>query len=590
MGSEMCIRDSSFADIGSDVVVVIDGNDGNGTASYQAPNGNTVTDQFVNFENIVGTNEEANPGTSDTLDFSNITADDLASSEDLDVGSDLSDQGDSELGFASVQVEFAFVEEVEPEPSDTIDGVIIDLDVNSSGAAGTPSQSGGFLDALPAAVAVDGVVPEENIIAELDDFENVIGSDFNDCLFGNNEVNILEGGDGDDLIHGFAGDDFLSGGEGTDTVLFSAAPQGVDVDLNDQASEDDFQNFATGAAAASIFAATGGAGNNVLAGFENVTGSQNDDEITGDDNNNVINGNGGSDLLTGGAGDDTFTGSTEQLEGDTISDFLINDQIIVLGQNFETEDISFDEATNVLSVDTDGDGTADLNINITNDDPDDGIFLAIEDGNNTIITFENDFAAEFQLQEGVALDPAQINGIVNQSLLDGDGDVTFDVGILDLGFASFNNTLGVYEIDPDGNIVDTQILVNNTNAAIGTSVTVENVEAGNTLGLFIIQNGADFADGLSMVDLDNLSFVDANGDPATVTSGPATLAVNGVATTQTVFHSFDPSLNPDGAEHVISGVDAQGTITVGFEDLTGLGDSDFQDVGFTIDVNEQLLG
>jgi len=77
-------------------------------------------------------------------------------------------------------------------------------------------------------------------------------------------------------VHGFAGDDFLDGGEGTDTALFSAAPAGVTVDLNNQVDD----VTADGAP----FAATGGAGNNVLAGFENVTGSQSDDTIIGDAN------------------------------------------------------------------------------------------------------------------------------------------------------------------------------------------------------------------------------------------------------------------------------------------------------------------
>ena len=156
----------------------------------------------------------------------------------------------------------------------------------------------------------------------------MIGTDFNDGLFGNNEVNTIEAGAGDDLVHGFAGDDFLSGGEGTDTVLFSAAPAGVVVDLNDQV--DDVTADGAG------FAATGGAGNNVLSGFENVTGSQSDDSITGDENDNVLNGNGGDDVLTGGLGNDTLIG----------------------GAGFDTADFSdIDVPVNVV-LDAQGNGTA----------------------------------------------------------------------------------------------------------------------------------------------------------------------------------------------------------------------------------------
>jgi len=190
-------------------------------------------------------------------------------------------------------------------------GIIVDLDVNSAGANGTPSQDGAILNVPPAAGGVQ--------IGDLSvtDIENVIGSDFNDGLFGNNEVNVLIGGAGNDIIHGFAGNDFLSGGAGTDTVLFSAAPAGVVVDLSAQISDEDFTagNLGTG------FAATGGAGSNVLAGFENVVGSQSADDITGDDNNNLLNGNGGADTLSGGAGDDTLVSDAQDvLDGGTGND------------------------------------------------------------------------------------------------------------------------------------------------------------------------------------------------------------------------------------------------------------------------------
>ena len=189
-------------------------------------------------------------------------------------------------------------------------GVIVDLDVFTAG--GTPTngntvagldgstQFGAILDAPPAA----GGAPVNGI--NLIDIENVIGSDFNDGLFGNNEVNVLEGGLGDDTIHGFAGNDFLSGGEGdSDTVLFAAAPAGVIVDLNDQVSSEEFAAIVAGELDP-VIAASGGAGENVLEGFENVTGSQSDDEITGDGNDNTLIGLGGNDTLLGGAGDDTF--------------------------------------------------------------------------------------------------------------------------------------------------------------------------------------------------------------------------------------------------------------------------------------------
>ena len=50
-----------------------------------------------------------------------------------------------------------------------------------------------------------------------------------------------------------------------------------------------------------------------------------------------------------------------------------------------------------------------------------------------------------------------------------------------------------------------------------------------------------------------------------------------------IFQSIDASANSDGLEHFLSGsVDGGGALRVGVEDLTGLGDSDFQDFVFTV--------
>ncbi len=50
------------------------------------------------------------------------------------------------------------------------------------------------------------------------DFENIIGSPFNDGLRGNAVANALDGGDGNDNLFGFAGDDTLLGGLGNDNL------------------------------------------------------------------------------------------------------------------------------------------------------------------------------------------------------------------------------------------------------------------------------------------------------------------------------------------------------------------------------------
>jgi len=50
-------------------------------------------------------------------------------------------------------------------------------------------------------------------------FQNILGSAFNDVLTGCGCPNVLNGGDGDDALNGRAGDDVLKGGAGNDTLL-----------------------------------------------------------------------------------------------------------------------------------------------------------------------------------------------------------------------------------------------------------------------------------------------------------------------------------------------------------------------------------
>src|SRR5205085_10005768 len=54
---------------------------------------------------------------------------------------------------------------------------------------------------------------------QLTDVENVIGSKYNDAIYGNDGNNNLSGGDGDDVLSGQGGDDIISGGNGKDLIF-----------------------------------------------------------------------------------------------------------------------------------------------------------------------------------------------------------------------------------------------------------------------------------------------------------------------------------------------------------------------------------
>ncbi len=118
----------------------------------------------------------------------------------------------------------------------------------------------------------------------------------------------LTGSSHADTLEGDAGANTLNGGAGIDTVTYVNAAAGVKVSLAVTAAQ-----------------ATGGAGSDKLAAFENLTGSDFNDTLTGSKAANVISGLDGNDTITGGNGNDTLIGGegNDILKGDAGNDFLI---------------------------------------------------------------------------------------------------------------------------------------------------------------------------------------------------------------------------------------------------------------------------
>ncbi|HBB55478.1 MAG TPA: hypothetical protein DCZ49_04750, partial [Hyphomonadaceae bacterium] len=247
---------------------------------------------------------------------------------------------------------------------DTVDfsgrttGIIVDLDTFSAGATGTPSQEGGVLTAPPASGGTT--------LFELDDIENVIGTAFDDSLFGNNEANVLTGGIGNDSLHGFGGVDTLDGGAGVDTALFTASTAGITVDLDDD-----------GDATAS--------NGDVLIAIENVTGSSTaSDILTGNDGANMLSGLGGDDILNGEGGNDTLNGG----DGFDILDGGAGNDTLTGGASADTFFIGANSGADVV---TDFATASDLiDVSALGLSPAAALALAVSDGaGGTIITFSS---------------------------------------------------------------------------------------------------------------------------------------------------------------------------------------------------------
>ena len=123
---------------------------------------------------------------------------------------------------------------------------------------------------------------------------------FADSITGTAGNDSIDGLAGDDLINGAAGDDTLIGGAGNDTLNGDAG--------QDTASYQGSGSTAGVTASLATGLASGGAGNDTLAGIENLVGSDFADALTGDANANRLDGGAGDDTLLGGAGDDSLIG------------------------------------------------------------------------------------------------------------------------------------------------------------------------------------------------------------------------------------------------------------------------------------------
>ena len=205
-----------------------------------------------------------------------------------------------------------------PGPDTSSGGIGNDVFDEGSGINGADSFAGGTgLDgvtyaARTAAVTVtidgvsdDGEAGEGDSIAT--DVENAIAGSGSDVLVGSSSPNSLSGGAGDDTIDGAAGVDIIDGGDDADEIIGGngndglAGGSGTDVADYTQSTSSVTVNLLTGMA-------SGAAGMDTLATFEDVSTGTGADFLTGDAGPNQLDGGAGNDSLAGGQDDDTLTG------------------------------------------------------------------------------------------------------------------------------------------------------------------------------------------------------------------------------------------------------------------------------------------
>lgn len=137
--------------------------------------------------------------------------------------------------------------------------------------------------------------------------EFVVGSDLGDDLYGDEQINRFQAGDGDDLMSGRGAIDSLHGGRGHDIARYTEMTSAVNVNLSRQSARD-----ASGPldAYGGIEGAYGGQG------ADRFVGNDRDNEFAGFRGADVFHPKAGNDVVSGGRGRDTilYTSATSGVE------------------------------------------------------------------------------------------------------------------------------------------------------------------------------------------------------------------------------------------------------------------------------------
>jgi hypothetical protein len=135
--------------------------------------------------------------------------------------------------------------------------------------------------------------------------------------------------------------------------------------------------------------------------------------------------------------------------------------------------------------------------------------------------------------------------------------------------ASYNNVVGVYTLNADGNPTEAQVLIDNQHDVSGGDK-IGDLPAGS-YAFFIIANGASEIEADSVVTFDTSAEVPV-------------LLIDGEPASHPVYYS-NSAFNPNGNEHFQIEPDGNGGTNIKIEDLPNLGDHDFDDVVMHTDFN-----
>lgn len=223
--------------------------------------------------------------------------------------------------------------------------------------------------------------------------ENVLGSKYDDTIYGNNSANKLSGGEGNDTLEGSGGFDWLDGGAGNDWLIGST--DDYMIDGGDNTDTADFSNTSNGlvitlnnSSNGSLGNISGGSASTIIKNVENVAGTQFRDIITGDNSNNLLIGGYDHSATSVSANDDTITGGSgsDTIVGDMMIDTTIGSALYagsdVLGGGNDNDTIYGDSAP-ILS-NTEVEVAADQSVEYIRNTDDDSTLATIHGGDDTL--------------------------------------------------------------------------------------------------------------------------------------------------------------------------------------------------------------
>ena len=290
-------------------------------------------------------------------------------------------------------------------------------------------------------------------------------------------------------------------------------------------------------------------------GDDKLVGRGDDQVLIGGSGDDVLRTRGDDSFLNAGSGDDKVT-----LKGDN--------NVAALGSGDDTAKIKTDTGHNTV-VGGSGEDTLDLSKY-----GQDEYTITYDEGSTTsgTVNFDKGGSVQFSGMENIKEREPTTTEISEQGgtfNIEGQDEVTVDLGSTS-GSAGYNNNVGYYVQDKDGNILGGGIIEDNAKEGGGQSATIDlkDYPEGAELGLFSVPNGdrtTSFEEG------DKLNFAQ-NGD------GKWTVS-NGDSVYQGDVWFSDSQLNGDDTVHFKNDGNKWG-----LEDLRGGGDRDYNDVMFTFDV------